>query len=257
MAQDPLKVAPKGKERELRSRDELYFGVARRIFLEEGFHSLTLGRIAEDTGFSRATVYERFGCKENLMAELALRCGDELASVMERGLQFPGRPRERLLAMAESISQYAERYAGDLRILRTIDAEAVFSRVSSALQTAAAKQDAHLFQILMRPIEEAISAGDLVLGPGRKPQSLCFALWTMVDGWAAAVAGWAPLQEIGLPNLLGELFQNAQYLLDGIGWRPLSSEWDYEETYRRLRATLFPKTGQKSRITRNRRSEPG
>jgi AcrR family transcriptional regulator len=242
MARNSLKLAPKGKERELLTRDELYFEIARRIFLEEGFHALTLGRIAEDTGFSRATVYERFGCKENLIAELGIQCGRELLGVMEGALEFSGRARERMFAVGESISNAPQLFVCNMRILRTIDAETVFPRVSPALQAQMSAVKDRAFALLLRPIEEAVAAGDLKLDPDEKPQALCFTLWTMVDGWAAAVTGGAPLGAMSLADPLTAVRQHIRYLFDGVGWRPLSCEWDYDETARRIRLKLCEQT---------------
>ena len=242
MARDLLKLPSKGKERELLTRDELYFDIAHRIFLGEGFHTLTLGRVAEDTGFSRATVYDRFGCKENLIAELGIQCGRELLGVMEHALEFSGRARERMFAVGESISHDPQLFVRNMRILRTIDAETVLPRVSPALQTEMSGVKKCVFATLLRPIEEGVAAGDLKLGPGEKPQALCFTLWTMVDGWAAAMTGGAPLVAMSLADPLTALRQHIRYLFDGVGWRPLSREWDYDETARRIRLTLFAET---------------
>jgi hypothetical protein len=49
-----------------------------------------------------------------------------------------------------------------------------------------------------------------------------------------------PLEQSGVasPRLAVEV--SLALLLDGYGWRPLSTEWDYRETRRRVQAEAFP-----------------
>jgi hypothetical protein len=56
------------------------------------------------------------------------------------------------------------------------------------------------------------------------------------------LAGGAPLGAMSLADPLTAVRQHIRYLFDGVGWRPLSCEWDYDETARRIRLTLFAET---------------
>ena len=76
-----------GKQRELQHRDELHLEIARTIFLEEGYHSLTISRLAKATGSARRTLYERFHCKEELLVARGLRWSRLAAPVRRMGLR--------------------------------------------------------------------------------------------------------------------------------------------------------------------------
>ena len=217
----------------------MFLEVARRLLLEGGYQGLTIGRVAEETGFSKGTIYQRFGSKEGLVVALGIRCREHLLSVIERGAAFDGRPRERLAALGEAVMDYGRLYPHDMRILRMIEAEPILERVPEAQQSEMNAYDVRIFETLVGIAQEAVAAGDLVLNDGCTTAGICFAFWVMVDGAFAASMGGAPLKEAGIPDPMAEVVRSGHYLLDGYGWRPLSTEWDYAETARRVRATVF------------------
>ena len=49
-----------------------------------------------------------------------------------------------------------------------------------------------------------------------------------------------PVPDIGINDVVGVLRRSGSVLLDGYGWRPLSAEWDYRKTMRRIYGELFP-----------------
>ncbi|MCP4640705.1 MAG: TetR/AcrR family transcriptional regulator [bacterium] len=233
-----MKTVSRGKAREMRVRDDLYMEVAQRLILSEGFHNVSLGRIASETGFSKATIYQRFSCKEELIVELGCRLRRDMNRMMRRGAEYNGTPRERLLAMGEAIRFYSKVWADNVRLLDVIDTETVIAKVPEHLQASMADLDVELFGLLKQPVYDAIESGDLVLPTGCSPSTLCFALWTMIDGWGSAVAGTAQDDIFELDSLIDAVLHNCQMLFDGYGWRPLSTEWDYESVFEKVREIL-------------------
>jgi len=227
-----------GKQKELRARETHFKQVAREILLREGYQGLTINRVAEVTGFSRGTVYQFFGSKEELITALGIECRVRLLETVRKAARLPGRPREQMVAMGEMMAYYAKHDANDYRILKIIDSEAILDKVSKAQQEQMKEHDIQVFNTLFGIVKDAITAGDLVLHGGSTPQSLTFAFWAMVDGCLAAIMGSAPLNEAEIHDPMGEIVRNGHYLLDGYGWRPLSTECDYERTARRVRALL-------------------
>lgn len=230
-----------GKQREILERHELFLDVARAHLLEDGYLGLTIAGIAEATGFSKGTVYQRFGCKEELIVELGMRSREKLVSMIGRAAQFEGRPRERMLAVGETYEYYSGKYPDDMRILSIITAESILEKVSQEQQSQMEALDVRMFDILLGIIHDAIEQGDLVLAQGNTPETLCLALWALADGYFVATRGSAPLDRVGITDPLKKIVRSGHYLLDGYGWRPLYEEWDYEETSRRIRATIFTK----------------
>ena len=228
-----------GKQREIRERHELFLEVARDHLLEDGYQGLTIGGIAEATGFSKSTVYQGFARKEELVVELGRRSRERYHHMWERAAQFPGRPRERLVALGETFEYYSREYPDDMRILTIITAESLLEKVSEDLRAEMDALDARMFDIMLDIVEDAIAQGDLKLRQGSTAKSVCVAFWALADGYFAATRGSVPLDAVGMTDPLKELVRTGHYLLDGYGWRPLYDEWDYEETSRRIRSTIF------------------
>lgn len=228
-----------GKQRELQQRDELHLEIARRIFLEEGYHGLTISRLAKTTGFSRPTLYERFGSKEGLLVELGLQCHRQWVAFLRQASAFPGRTRERIVAFAEVIRHYAERYADDLHILSVSRTDLVLKRATPDQQREYAALDGQIFGLVQNVVDDAIRLGDLTCPEGTSAQVLTLTLMALTDGLALAMRGSVPLNQLELADPFSGIIRSIHVLLDGYGWRPLTSEWDYADTERRVKATII------------------
>lgn len=229
-----------GKRLQIYERDEAYLEMARQIFLEEGFESLTFARLANATGFSRGVLYERFGSKAGLLVELGLRCQVEMQAVVTRATKFPGRARERLCSMGEAMWRYSQRYEDNMRIIAFISADAVAERVSSDLRRKIIENQLWPFVMIKGLVEDGVSEGDLVLPQGIKPETLAHGLWTMTTGLFAMrrLRGLTLTNQSVVADPIEETFRNAHMLCDAYEWRPLSSEWDYSLTQSRIWAYL-------------------
>jgi hypothetical protein len=48
-----------------------------------------------------------------------------------------------------------------------------------------------------------------------------------------------PHDALGIEEARDALYSNYHALLDGLGWRPLTREWDYQKTFERIRREVF------------------
>ena len=233
-----------GKELELRQRDELFLAIARQLFLEKGFRGVTMGKIAQKTGFSKGTLYLRFGSREALLTELGLRYRDELIRLLEYANTFEGRPRERILALGESVAHYMQFHADNMRILVAVDDLTVREKVQENQHNRLMELANRTFSIIKETVQAAIDCGDLHITEPETLQTLCCALRALIDGWGYDVRGILPPGEIGISDSLNALVRSAQALMDGFGWKPLYHEWDYSATRQRILTYLsqFPET---------------
>lgn len=84
----------RGKQRELYERDERVLTLAQRIFMNEGYHAVTIENIARELGLAHGTLYQRFSCKEVLILELAIRYRKQVTDLMGFASRIPGRLRD-------------------------------------------------------------------------------------------------------------------------------------------------------------------
>ena len=228
------------KQRELREREDLFLSVARSLLLERGFHGLTMDRIAEETEYSKGTIYLHFGCKEELIVELGKRSRKQRLDFIARGAAFDGRPRERALATGIAVEVHARLFPDDVRIWEIMNAESIIEKVPANRQADLKASDIAVIEIFVQLVQEAVDCGDLHLRPGDSPQEITFGLWAVTDGGLAAILGGAMLNHLSLEDPYATLLKNCNVLADGYGWRPLSTEWDYRATLERIRREVFP-----------------
>ncbi len=227
-----------GKQREILERDRLFLSVAWDLLMQEGYQGLTVERIAKQTGFSRGTIYLRFGSKDGLVVSLGMEARLILHSVLERAMKLSGRPRERMVALGEASGYYARHYPQHLRVVKLIEAETLLSRVSAEQRDEMVKYDLRIFQLLQETVLEAIRVGDLPPENDASVAGVCYAFWAMMDGAFGSLYGGAPLEEVGIPDPFAAVISAGHRMMDGHGWRPLFREWDYASTSQRVRKLL-------------------
>jgi AcrR family transcriptional regulator len=234
------------KQREMRERGVALLDAARSILLERGYHGLTMARIAQAVDCAKATVYQHFPCKEEIIIALAHRSIRLQGDLVERGARFPGRTRERMLAVGEATQLFARLYPEDTRIFQLMNAEAITQKASQESLWRMRKAAHHTVSILNGIVRDAIAQGDVVFDDGRTIEEFTYQVWLMGESSKAAMWSWMPCRELGIENPFDAMMHNGQILGDAYGWRPLSSEWDYEKSLERIRREVFPAESRKA-----------
>lgn len=233
------------KKREILERRETLLDLARQMLFERGYHGLTMARLAEAIDHSKATVYQQFSCKEEIIIALACRSVDAQRALVERAATFQGHTRERMVAVGEATELFAHLNRDDARLFQLINAEAITQKAppqslwplkSSAMRTVG---------ILNGIIRDAVAQGDVVLDPQTRPEELTFYLWLLGESSKGTESIWLHPTEMGVSNPYALMFRMGNVVGDWYGWRPLSWEWDYEETRRRVRREIFPRESAK------------
>ena len=105
---------------ELEQRDRFFLELAREIVVKEGFLALTMSRLAEESGFTRGTLYQRFGSREGVLVELWIECLTELDDLMKTAAGLEGTTRERATAVFEAVMHYFRSYPENLSLLGAV-----------------------------------------------------------------------------------------------------------------------------------------
>jgi hypothetical protein len=88
-------------------------------------------------------------------------------------------------------------------------------------------------------VREAMECADLVLGEGMSPERFMFGNSMLVNGIFGAMTTVGIVGELDAGDPVAAMRYFGSRLLDGCGWRPLSHEWDYRSTVRRIYSDLF------------------
>jgi AcrR family transcriptional regulator len=68
--------------------------VALRVFAAQGFHGTSMSDIAVAAGVTKPVLYQHFGSKRQLYAELVTEVGNQLQEVIVKAVASAGSPRQ-------------------------------------------------------------------------------------------------------------------------------------------------------------------
>ncbi|MCI0586336.1 MAG: TetR/AcrR family transcriptional regulator [Planctomycetes bacterium] len=228
------------QEREFRERDRRILEVARELLLAKGYHGVSMDAIAEAIEYSKGTVYLHYRSKEDVLMALARETAERRAEMFERAAQFRGGTRERMVAVGEACALFVDLYPSHFRTEQILRMSSVRQRSAPDRQEALQGCENRCMGTVSGIVRDAVAQGDLELRPPANPVVLSFGLWSMTFGSYFLMSAELPLRHLGLADARGALRRNCHALMDGYGWRPLFSGWDYEKTYARIHSEVFP-----------------
>ena len=227
------------KQRELEQRETLILDVAKDMLLRDGYLGMTMDRIAESCEYSKGTIYNHFPNKEEIVAELGLRTMNLRTDLFARGSALKGLTRERMMGVGTGLELFVRLYPREFQALSIIQAASVREKTTAQRQQALRACDNRCMGIVAGIVRDAVSQSDLVLHDGITPEKLSFGLWSMNYGAYSLMGSDIPLQELGVDDPFEVAHKCSHMLLDGYGWQPLSTEWDFDKTEARIREEIF------------------
>jgi AcrR family transcriptional regulator len=224
-------------QREPLGRADELLAVARLVVRSGGLTGLTMARIAARAGCSRPTVYQYFRNKEEVVVALAIESAGLRNRLYARVPSFVARTREQVVALAEVD---AILYPDWPVLEETTYANALRARTGPERQEDLRGVQRVAYEHHLELARGAIAAGDVELGSGATVEQLVFTLATFSTGLFAPVSRGLPDLESEAADPRPAMHRLGSAFLDGLGWRPLSAEWDYRETLRRVYDEVFP-----------------
>jgi AcrR family transcriptional regulator len=226
------------KQREVLQRELHLLEVARKMLVAHGYAGLSMDRLAEATEYSKGTVYQHFSTKEDLVMALAAQSLEQRTALFDRVAHFKARPRERMQGIGVADELFAKTYPYSFRSELIIKMADLGDRATPERRERLEAHEHRCTGIVRGFIEEAIEVGDL--DPSASVSRVMFAVITMVIGTHTVTSSFGSMMnKTGIFNPFDALRDNIQVLLDGFGWKPLSTEWDYAETDRRIAKEVF------------------
>jgi AcrR family transcriptional regulator len=229
------------KEREVHQREIEFLDLARRMITDDGLASFNMDRLAEATEYSKGTVYQHFACKEDLIAALAVQSIGRRVAWFERALRFNGTTRERMQALNAAEEIFVTLQPLHFRSEMLIKVDNFALRASDERRAELELLEGRCLTSIKSVIEEAVRVGDLVLPAHRSVGEVLVSFaaihigtFTMMHSFAEVYRG------AGVTDPLRTLRHQVIVQLDGLNWRPLSTESDSASTYRRIFREVFP-----------------
>ena len=176
-----------------------------------------------------------------MLADDTLRAINKYAEFCERAATFPGRPRERMIAFGEADAVFFRLYPHHYRALQVIRVASQLSGAVSRRREPLHRCESRTVGLLNRVVADAVACGDLAMPPEQRPNDLAFTVWALVFGTRALMGTTLATRQLEIEDGYAVALESAGMLFDALGWRPLSQEWDYTCTRRRIRTETFGK----------------
>lgn len=232
------------RQKEIRQREVNILGAARGILVDRGYYGLTMDRIAEAAECPKGTMYQRFGCKEDVILALASQCLEERLALITRAAAFKGRARERMAAIGEAVALYERLNPANSQILH-LAMGPIREKGSPERVMAVVFMETKTVDAARGVIRAAAREGDLSIQEPCDVERLAFGLWALVEGSYVLIESGAAHSAVQLDNPFYAAWRMYNLMADGCGWRPLFKEWDWEETLASVRRTIFPEESQR------------
>ena len=226
------------KERARREREKLIVEHADDLLRFHGYLGLNLDELAERIEYSKATIYNHYCSKEDLVLAVATMHLDTRTELFKRALTFSGRTRERMFAIGIADQILAQIFPHGFPILQLIRTQSIWEKAAPERHEAYYEKSGGCMQTAQEIIRQAKAEGDL--GEDSPPlENIITGLVSLAKGAHLLAEGERMFPEETRIEPLDLLNDNYQIFLDGAGWAPLSSEWDYDATEKRVKQELF------------------
>ncbi|WGV99166.1 TetR/AcrR family transcriptional regulator [Vibrio sp. YMD68] len=227
------------KQKAIADREVELTLLAKSLVQEQGFSNLTMDKLTAASPYSKGTIYNHFCSKEDVILALCIHSLKSEALLFDRIGDFEGNTRERVIALHVAYRIYA-------RMEPVLSTCAIMAKSPWVLEKASPDRVAGLNaleEIVISQADELIGlaadAGDLKFSSGIGSDAIVFANWSIAFGSNALTQNASNSHCINRLQDPFSVLHNANMLLDGLGWKPLSSEWDYRKTWRRVESELF------------------
>ena len=143
------------------------------MIVEDGYHGLSMDRIAEELEYSKGTIYQHFSCKEDILMALVNQAMERrLASVPPGGgVPWP-------LARAHGGDRrgcelFFQLYPDHFHIENAIRITSIREKTSEQRRLFLETCEADCSEIVQGVIRDAVAAGDLQLRRGLRRRAAC------------------------------------------------------------------------------------
>src|SRR6185437_16047392 len=143
-----MKATLTRKQREVQDRERRILALARSMIVEDGYHGLSMDRIAEALEYSKGTIYQHFSCKEDILMALANQAMQRRLDLFRRAAAFRGRPRELITAIGIACELFFQLYRDHFHVESAIRITSVKEKTSEQRRMLLERCEASCFEIM-------------------------------------------------------------------------------------------------------------
>lgn len=230
------------KAREVADREQLLLDIGLDIIEQHGFSALTMDKLTQQSEYSKGTVYNHFSSKEDLLTALCLRAVRVQQVLYNKLTRFDACAREKVIGFAFAYELFAKLNPALFMVGLTVKTSAIREKASAQRSNAITEAENELIEMMIAMANGAIEVGELDKKYAKNLYQVTFSIWSMGFG---TVSLMRTLGECGASSCIdnicadNSLLYHISLLLDGLGWKPLTADFDYAATWARLRDDIY------------------
>jgi AcrR family transcriptional regulator len=228
------------KSEQLQARERELIATALGIMEQEGTSGLTMDKVVARVPYSKGTVYNHFRSREDLLTSICNASMETLVELFTRAIGFQGSTRERLLAVHYAYLLHALLDPTQFMLVISAKTANLIERTSERRLAAHHELEGRLMGPMLELVDEAVAAGELTLAPHLDRRQIVFTNWAGSFGVISLLINnqdqCSAREDLDAGT---ELVNHANLLLDGLQWRPLSADWNYDQTLKRIGSEIF------------------
>ena len=192
------------KEREFETRRRLILATATKLFQKDGFAGVTLDDIASAIEFSKGTIYNHFGSKEEIYASILVEHLNILLSCLKEAARTGRNTPERLRNSMKAYVRFYREHREYFKLLFFIDLVSDHYRVPDTLLKEIRTLKIACLLELQNVVREGVRSGELE--GGRPDAQVSMVMWGTINGIIQLVES-RQFKEEDLDRLIGLGFE--------------------------------------------------
>jgi AcrR family transcriptional regulator len=210
------------KAQEVAERDQKLVRVALDMICRDGFHNLTLGKLAEEAGYSKGTVYNHFTCREDLLIELSAESARRQLRYFQAIADLPWDGVRSVYGMALAYMRHAEVAPVLFECSITARTDAVCKVASEQRLKRRDLVEAQMAQVVGYAVEGSVAEGAFDNAEVEAPVA--------VDALRAYILGYAAMHLLSRrfvwsgEEVLDTRLKVMTSMISGLGWTRLAAD---------------------------------
>lgn len=227
------KNAPRSKAEKIKERELELLQLAHQLVDEVGLNNLTMEKLVAVSPYSKGTIYNHFCCKEDLLAALGVHSMGLCSELMLKAQSFQGNSREQALAVHFAYYLYGLLEPALFMCVLNCKTTSVQEKASKKRLDELAKLDQQIAQLCDSFFTRGMQDTSLQLAE-EHIAAVSFANWACSFGTNLLLQNAADTYAISRLGAANKVLFNINLLFDGMGWLPLSTNYDYQQSWQKI-----------------------
>jgi AcrR family transcriptional regulator len=235
----PLAQRFSKKQQAIADREQELLQIALQLVEAEGYANLTMDKLTAASPYSKGTIYNHFSSKEDVITGLCNTALRHEINLFKKAALFEGSSREKALALHQAYLLSAKMQPILFSCVLTAKSPWVQEKSSPARIKAQQELEKEISDMVDQLLQNAIAINELQPKTGATVDLMAFAHWAISFGGIALLSSASDTYSIDRLQGTDPFLYNLNCMLDGMNWLPLSTDWDYGQSWLRIEQEIF------------------